>query len=125
MQETKLTITKTVTEDMLAVNVGSGSLRVLATPTLAALFENASMNLAAKYLDEGSTTVGCSITVNHNAPSPLGAEITVTAVLTKHEGRFFDFSLTASDNKGEVATGVHQRVSVFSNRFQEKANSKL
>ena len=34
-------IEKVVTEDMLAVNVGSGSLRVLATPTVVALMEEA------------------------------------------------------------------------------------
>ncbi len=32
-------IEKVVTEDMLAVNVGSGSLRVLGTPTFVAIME--------------------------------------------------------------------------------------
>ena len=42
----KLTITKVVTEDMSAFNVGSGSLRVLATPMVVALMENAASKLA-------------------------------------------------------------------------------
>ena len=40
MQQTEFTLKKTVEESMLAVNVGSGTLKVLATPVLAALFEN-------------------------------------------------------------------------------------
>ena len=41
-----LIIERTVTEDMLAVNVGSGCLRVLATPTVIALMEEASTKIA-------------------------------------------------------------------------------
>ena len=44
---TQKTITKTVTEDMLAVFVGSVTLQVLGTPVLAQLYENAAMQLAA------------------------------------------------------------------------------
>ena len=58
-----LTVETTVTEDKLAVNVGSGDLRVFATPMAVALMENASAKLAAKYLDEGITTVGTGISI--------------------------------------------------------------
>ena len=119
------TVKKIVTEDMLAVNVDSGSLKVLGTPVVAALFENAAMLLAGEYLEEGSTTVGCSITVNHVAPTPLGGTVTATAKLVKHEGRFFDFELKAEDEGGVIADGVHQRVAVFADKFQQKADGKL
>ena len=124
MSDTKVTLTRTVTEENLAVNVGSGSLRVLATPWVAAWFENAAMKLAAAYLEPGSTTVGCSITVNHTAPSRLGAQVTVTAELVQHTGRLFDFVLTAADGTGEIATGVHQRAAVYAERFQQKADAR-
>lgn len=39
MKETKLTREYTVTEEMLAVNMGSGSVRVLATPMIAAFLK--------------------------------------------------------------------------------------
>ena len=48
MKETKLTREYTVTEDMLAVNFGSGSVRVLATPKVAAFFEGTAAELVQK-----------------------------------------------------------------------------
>ena len=59
------TITKTVTEDMLAVSVGSGTLKVLGTPVLAQLYENIAMQLAAEYCDNEFTTVGCFLSLSH------------------------------------------------------------
>ena len=121
----KYVIEKTVTEDMLAVNVGSGSLRVLATPVVAAMMEEASAKLAQELLSGDMTTVGVSLEIKHLSPSPAGAVITVQSVLTKHEGRSFEFEVRAFDNAGEIANGRHGRVSVFSEKFQKKADSKF
>ncbi|MCH3973045.1 MAG: thioesterase family protein [Oscillospiraceae bacterium] len=115
---------KEVTEDMLAVNVGSGSLRVLATPTICALFENASAQLAQRYLTPDKTSVGCSLSIEHTAPTPIGMTVTVTAELVEQEGRTFHFHLTAEDETGVCATGEHIRVAVGSRRFQQKADDK-
>ena len=75
-------ITITVEPSMLAVNVGSGTLEVLATPTVAALMERAACELIQPYLPEGITTVGTMITINHLSSTPLGAEVTAEAKLT-------------------------------------------
>ena len=124
MKETKLTREYTVTESMLAVNVGSGSLRVLATPTVAALFEGAAAELAQAGLEDIYTTVGSKITVEHLNPTPLGAKVTVTAELTETEGRFFRFALEAHDESGLIATGTHERVSVKKESFSAKAEAR-
>ena len=120
---TAKTVTKeyTITEEMLAEKVGSGSLPVLATPVVAALFEGAAAELAQGFLAEGLTTVGTEITVHHTAPTPCGAKITVEAELTEQTGRMFRFRLTASDEAGQIADGTHERVSVKAERFTEKA----
>ena len=125
IMNTQKTITKTVTEDMLAVSVGSGTLQVLGTPVLAQLYESAAMQLAAEYCDSGFTTVGCFLSLRHDAPTPLGMEIKVTATLVKHEKRFFEFQLEASDETGIISTGSHTRVAVESKKFQHKADDKL
>lgn len=122
--EDKLTKRYTVTEEMLAVSVGSGSLMVLATPVLAAFFEEASAELAGPYLEEGRTTVGTEISVSHLAPTPVGGKVTVTAHLTEREGRVFRFSLEASDAAGKIAEAKHERVSVGAERFQQKAEER-
>ena len=118
-------IEKVVTEDMLAVNVGSGSLRVLATPTVVALMEEASTKLADTFLDAGLTTVGTMVEIQHISPSPIGAKIKVESKLISNDGRSFKFEVTAYDNAGMIANGTHNRVSVKSEKFQKKADEKF
>lgn len=124
MKETKLTREYTVTEEMLAVNVGSGSVRVLATPMVAAFFEGTAAALAQTELEDIYTTVGSKITVEHLCPTALGCKVTVTAELTEVNGRTFRFTLEAHDNAGLIATGTHERVSVKKESFAAKAEAR-
>ena len=117
--------TFTVTEDKLAVNVGSGSLRVLATPSVIAMMENTAAELAAAELADGITTVGTAISVEHTAPTPFGAEVTARAVLKNSDGRTFEFAVELCDRGGVVARGTHTRVSVKAEKFQKKADGKF
>ena len=48
-----------------AEKMGSGSLEVLATPAVVALMEKAACKVLEPYLDEGITTVGTLISVEH------------------------------------------------------------
>ncbi len=126
MSEKSLSVSLKVDEENLAVSMGSGSLMVLATPAVAALMENAASKLANSILgNEELTTVGTMISIEHTSPTPLGAEVTATAVLTKTEGRMFYFDVFASDGKGEIAHGTHTRVSVNAEKFQMKADDKF
>lgn len=119
-------VTIKVEEENLAVSMGSGSLCVLATPCVVALMENAAAALADKVLDNDElTTVGTMISIEHTSPTPLGAEVTATAVLKSVDGRMFNFEVFAEDKKGEIARGTHTRVSVKSEKFQMKADSKF
>lgn len=120
-----LEIKEKVDEDMLAAAMGSGELEVLATPSVVALMENAAYNLAKRGLDEGITTVGAMINIEHLSPTPLGAEVTAKAVLSEADGRVFKFEVEAYDKKGLIAKGVHTRVSVKADKFQKKADEKL
>ena len=124
MKETKLTHEYTVTEAMLATNIGSGSVRVLATPMIAAFFEGTAAALAQTDLEDIDTTVGSVITVEHLNPTALGCKVTVTAELTETKGRVYSFNLEAYDNAGLIATGTHQRISVKKDRFAAKAEAR-
>ena len=61
----------TVTEDVIAITVGSGDLPVLATPMMMALMENAAMLAVVDELPEGCTTVGGHIESSHLKPSKM------------------------------------------------------
>lgn len=114
-----------VTEDKLAVTVGSGDLKVFATPMVVALMENAAAELAQQGLDQGFTTVGTQISINHTSPTPMGALVWAKATLTETDGRTFKFQVEAYDKKGTVSEGTHTRVSVKADKFQKKADEKF
>lgn len=127
MDELTIGMTKEITasadESRLAVNVGSGTLRVLATPALAAFMEQAAWQLLQPYLSDDITTVGTNINIDHLRATPCGAEIKVIAKLTAAEGRKYDFELEAYDKAGIIAKGKHTRFSVKAQRFMEKAEA--
>lgn len=113
-----------VLENDLAVNVKSGSLRVLATPVLAAWIEETSLDVLKDALEGEETTVGTYLELFHNAPTPLNSEVEVEAELKEVNGREFVFEVTASDETGEITKCTHKRFLVYSNKFQSKADSR-
>lgn len=114
-----------VTADKLAVNVGSGSLAVFATPSMTALMEKSACNCLADYLDDGETTVGTELNIKHLSATPEGMKVTAEAVLTEINGREFTFEVTASDETGVIGKGTHKRFLVYSKKFTAKTYEKL
>lgn len=121
----KFEFTKTVEEENLAVNVKSGSLRVLATPTLAAWMEEAACELLKDYLEGEETTVGTSLELKHNAPTPLGAQVKIEVTLTAANGRGISFEISAYDNSSAIAECKHERFIVYKTKFQQKADARI
>lgn len=114
-----------VTEKELAVNIGSGSLEVFATPVMVMLMEKAACACVAEYMENDETTVGTEMNVKHVSASPVGSDIRAEAELTAVNGREFVFSVKAYDNAGLIGEGLHKRFLVFGEKFTAKANSKL
>ena len=114
-----------VEEQHLAANVGSGDLRVLATPMMMALMENAAMLAVAPELEDGQSTVGGQISASHLKPTGLGQEVKATAELVKVDGRKLTFRVTASDEEGVIGEGEHLRFIVGREKFMSKVTNKL
>lgn len=114
------TCTRTVEEHHLAVNVGSGDLRVLATPSMMALMEEAAMRTVAPHLPEGATTVGGQISSSHVKPTAHGRTVSATATLVEVEGRKLKFTVTASDDEGIIGEGEHLRFIVDKVKFMAR-----
>ncbi len=111
--------------DKLASSMGSGCLDVFATPAMIALMECSACDCLAGYMDEGETTVGTELNVQHISATPAGMNVTAEAVLTAVNGREFTFEVTASDETGVIGKGTHKRFLVYSEKFMAKTNSKL
>ena len=114
-------VSAVVDDHNTALAVGSGGMEVLATPMMIALMEQAACATLADGLEEGQTSVGTHINVQHTAASPIGAEITATAVIENISGRRIEFEVTASDVVGEIGRGKHTRIIVNEAEMTEKA----
>lgn len=114
------TCTKRVEEHHLAANVGSGDLRVFATPAMMALMEEAAMLAVASHLPEGSTTVGGYIASSHLKPTAHGRTVKATAELVSVEGRKLKFAVKACDEEGLIGEGEHLRFIVEREKFMAR-----
>lgn len=115
----------TVTEKDLAVNVGSGSLEVFATPTMIMLMEKSACRCIESALESDETTVGTEINVKHLSADPLGMNIRAEAELTAVNGRELCFDVKAFDEKGLIGEGTHKRFVVYGEKFTAKTKAKL
>lgn len=105
--------------------MGSGSLEVFATPSMVALMEKSAVNALSDYLEDGTTTVGTFMSIEHISATPVGADVTAEAEVTEVNGREIVFSVTAKDNAGMIGKGTHKRFIVNSEKFMNKTNSKI
>lgn len=121
----KAEVSTLVEREDTALEVGSGSLLVYATPCMAALMEGAACEAIADALDEGETTVGIALDLKHTAATPVGMDVRAEAEVTAVEGKVIIFSITAYDEAGEIGSATHKRAVVNAQRFLDKTYAKL
>ena len=109
--------THVVTVDDTAEALGSWDVPVLGTPRVVALAERATCAAVAGHLPADMTSVGTRVEGDHLLPSPVGARVTVEAVLEAIDGRKLRFGFRVSDAERAVATGEVHRVLVTRERF--------
>ncbi len=119
------TLEKLVTSELTAKAMGSGCLEVFATPALVALCEECACKALEGALEEGQTSVGIGLQLQHSAATPVGMKVFCTAHVTAWEGRKIVFDISARDEKGEIGHCVHERFLVYGDRFTEKTYQKL
>lgn len=119
------TAATTITPEKTAAACGSGSLPVFGTPFMLALMEEATCNAVSAALEEGQSTVGVSMDIQHSAPSPVGMEVRAEATLTEVNGKMLTFSVTAFDQAGEIGSGTICRCIIRSESFMSRCQSKL
>lgn len=118
-------VTTVAEREDTAYEVGSGSLLVYATPCMVALMEGAACEAIAAALPEEKTSVGIELNVAHLSATPVGLEVRAEAEVLQVEGNTITFQVTAYDEAGKIGEGTHKRVIVSTQRFLDKAYSKL
>lgn len=116
----RATVEMVVGDDDTALALGSGDVQVLATPRVVAMAEQASLQALDGCLgDDGLTSVGTWVEVDHVAPGRRGDTVTASAVLLGVHGRRLEFSITVTSKKtdAEIARIRHRRTIVDRARF--------
>ena len=108
-----------------APHVGSGKIRVLATPVMVNLMEAAALDAVERFLPEGHQSLGTHLDIQHIAATPVGLRVNARAELVSVEGRKLKFRVWAEDEREPIGDGTHERVIVNVARFDERVKRKV
>ena len=114
-----------VGEQHTAPRVGSGRIRVLATPVMINLIEAAALAAIEHLLPAGYQSLGTHLDVRHIAATPVGMRVTASAEVTRLEGRTVHFRVEARDERELIGDGSHERVVVNVSKFDQRVQRKL
>jgi predicted thioesterase len=114
-----------VTEAHTAPEIGSGKIKVLATPVMINLMEAAALDAVEALLPQGHQSLGIRLDVTHVAATPVGMRVTATAQLVAVEGRTLRFRVEARDERDLIGEGAHERVVVNVARFDARLEQKV
>jgi len=113
-----------VGEEHTAPRVGSGKVRVLATPVMINLFEAAALAAIEDKLPPGHQSLGTVLNVRHIAATPVGMKVFAQASVIRVENRTVFFEVSARDEKELIGDGLHERVVVNVEKFDLRVERK-
>lgn len=116
--------TEKVTEKNTAGALGSGLLPVYATPAMILLLEATCAEAVAPQLEDGFTTVGTRLDVEHVSATPIDMEVRCECELIEIDRRRLVFKVEVTDKAGVIGKGIHERFIVASEKFMAKTNAK-
>ena len=114
-----------VGEEHTAPHVGSGRVRVLATPIMINLMEAAALQAVEGLLPAGHQTVGIHLDVTHVAATPVGMRVRAHAELMWVDKRTLFFDVSAEDEKERIGGGLHERIVINLAKFDARMQDKL
>ena len=121
----KAEVRSSVEREDTALEVGSGSLLVYATPCMVALMEGAACEAIAPAVPDRKTTVGIELNISHLSATPVGLDVWAEAEVTAVEKNIITFTVTAYDEAGKIGEGTHKRAMVTVQKFLDKTYDKL
>ena len=98
--------------------------RVYATPFLVRDIERTCRDLLLEHADSGEDSVGMEVSLRHLAPTLLGMEVEITAIVKEIDRRKVTFEVTANDELEPIATSTHTRFVVDVAKRQERLRAK-
>ena len=114
-----------VGEQHTAPKIGSGRVRVLATPVMINLMEAAALDAVENLIPDGNQSLATHLDVRHIAATLVGMRVRATARLVAVDGRKLEFQVEAHDEKDLIGDGAHSRLIVNVARFDQRVQAKL
>lgn len=99
--------------------------RVYATPSMVRDVEMAALRLIALHLDDGESSVGVHIALDHLGATPQGAWVEVTVRVTGLEKRRVSLEAEVRDAVEVVGRGEHVRFVIDTARHRERLAEKI
>lgn len=97
---------------------------ILCTPWLVWFLEHAARDAVVPFLEEGESTVGSHVDVNHFAATPVGQAVTCLARVVHTEGGAITFQLEARDEMEAIARGLHRLRVIQVERLARRVDAK-
>lgn len=99
-------------------------LRVYSTPAMVHDIEYTCYRLVQEHLDEGESSVGIHVSVDHVAATPLGQTVEVTARLAAVDRKKLELEVEVRDALEVVGRGRHVRFVIDVERQGERIREK-
>ena len=97
---------------------------VFATGFMVGMIEITCMQMLSACLERSEGSVGIHIDVSHEAPTPVGMLVTVSATVRAIEGRKVTWDVVVKDEEEIIGRGTHQRFVVDLKRFIARVQAK-
>ena len=120
----KGTVEMVVGEQHTAPRIGSGRVRVLATPVMINLMEAAALDAVENLIPAGHQSLGTRLDVRHIAATPVGMKVRAQAEVINIDGRMISFRVWAEDEVELISDGTHERVIITLDKFDARMNAK-
>ena len=115
--EASFTVQHSDTAEVIAIAPEDSFPAVFSTSRMIALMELAAARLMRPMLEPGQLSVGVALSVEHRAPTPIGARVRAVATYLRPEGKLYRFRVEAFDDAGPIGDGEHTRAIVTTERL--------
>jgi predicted thioesterase len=112
-----------IEEKHSASHIGSGSVNVLATPSMIAFMEITARKLLDQHLPDSDSTVGARVDVRHLAACAVGQTVTAIVEVIDRENRRVNLNVQVSNGEQVLGSGSHERVIVNKEKFLRQISS--
>ena len=100
-------------------------MRLYSTPSMVKDVEYTCLKLIQEHLDEGESSVGIHVAVDHLAATPLGQWVDVEVTVSAVDGRKVTLLASVRDAVEQVGRGEHIRFVIDVDKHRKRLEKKL